>query len=118
MITGPRPNVHGVAPKFVGGVEERGVYLVNSDSAGTLPWTVNMEAFDGFGECNCPSFNLSKKGAFTKRRKLELGQRTPDCACKHLERAHFFNSIRWNHMLQSEMKRRTPRYQSDAHKNT
>ena len=76
-----------------------------------------MEPFDGFGGCNCPDFTMRRKGDPSRRDRLEAGERTLDCACKHLRRAHLFNSMKFNQRVLSEVNRNQPPHQSDAERN-
>ncbi len=108
--------VHGVKQKSVGGVVERLVYLVNSDTPGVEPWLVNTEAYDGYGECNCPDFIFGKKGNLSKRQRLQMGERNRSCLCKHLERAHLFQSLSFGKEVISRV--RSNRAGSDADSNT
>ena len=76
---------------------DRMAFWVDSDQLGHKAYRVDLEDYDGMGACDCPDFNVSRKkdGALqsSKRRRLEEGQRSPGCLCKHLLRAHLFNSI-------------------------
>lgn len=107
----PKPHtwVHGVQE-----TDDKLVYLVASDRSGEAPHRVDMEAFGGFGECNCWDFVTRRDGEPSRKDRLRAGERTLGCMCKHLQRAHLFNSVKFNCLVLREANKRSPRHLSDA----